>query len=76
VVGRVESVRVERGRELILVGLSLTLAPLWPLVLALCVVIGMGSTANAEEAQLAAQFGEEYRQYQQRVGRFFPKLFR
>jgi protein-S-isoprenylcysteine O-methyltransferase Ste14 len=61
---------------LILVGLSLALATLWPLLLALCVVIGMGPTANAEEAQLTALFGEEYQQYQQRVGRFFPKLLR
>ena len=60
---------------LILVGLSLTLTTLWPLLLALCVAIGMGPTAKAEEAQLTALFGEEYQQYQQRVGRFFPKLF-
>jgi protein-S-isoprenylcysteine O-methyltransferase Ste14 len=60
---------------LILVGLSLTLTTIWPLLLALCVVIGMGPTANAEEAQLTALFGEEYQQYQQRVGRFFPKRF-
>jgi len=60
---------------LILVGLSLTLTTLWPLLLALCVVIGMGPTAKAEEEQLTAWFGEEYQQYEQRVGRFFPKLF-
>jgi protein-S-isoprenylcysteine O-methyltransferase Ste14 len=60
---------------LILVGLGLTLATLWPLLFALCVVIGMGPTAEAEEKQLAALFGEEYQQYQRRVGRFFPKLF-
>jgi protein-S-isoprenylcysteine O-methyltransferase Ste14 len=59
---------------LMLVGLSLTLATLGPLLLALCVVIGMGPTAKAEEEQLAALFGQEYEQYQQRVGRFFPKL--
>lgn len=59
----------------ILVGLGLTLATLWPLLLALCVAIGMGPTAEAEEKQLAALFGEEYQQYQRRVGRFFPKLF-
>jgi protein-S-isoprenylcysteine O-methyltransferase Ste14 len=59
----------------ILVGLGLTLATLWPFLLAVCVVIGMGPTAEAEEKQLTALFGEEYRQYQQRVGRFFPKLF-
>jgi protein-S-isoprenylcysteine O-methyltransferase Ste14 len=60
---------------LILVGLGLTLAIPWALLLALCVVIGMGPTANAEEQQLTALFGEEYQEYQQRVGRFFPKLF-
>ncbi|MBN1538180.1 MAG: isoprenylcysteine carboxylmethyltransferase family protein [Anaerolineales bacterium] len=60
----------------ILVGLSLTLATLWPLLLTLCVVIGMTPTANAEEIQLEALFGEEYRQYQRKVGQFFPKLFR
>ena len=60
---------------LILVGLSLTLTTPWPLLLALCVGIGMGPTAKAEEAQLTAQFGEEYKRYEQKVGRFFPKLF-
>jgi protein-S-isoprenylcysteine O-methyltransferase Ste14 len=60
---------------LILVGLSLTLATLWPLLLALCVMIGMGPTAKAEEDQLIVLFGKDYLEYQQRVGRFFPKLF-
>jgi protein-S-isoprenylcysteine O-methyltransferase Ste14 len=58
----------------ILTGLGLTLAMLWPLLFAVCVVIGMVPTAEAEEKQLAALFGEEYRTYQQRVGRFFPKI--
>ena len=60
---------------LILVGLSLTLTTPWPLLLALCVGMGMGPTAKAEEEQLAARFGEEYKRYEQKVGRFFPKLF-
>jgi protein-S-isoprenylcysteine O-methyltransferase Ste14 len=60
---------------LVLVGLSLTLTMPWALLLAICVVIGMGPTADAEEAQLTVLFGEEYQQYRQRVGRFFPKLF-
>ncbi len=60
----------------VLVGLGLTLATLWPLLLALCVAIGMGPTAEAEERQLVALFGEEYKKYQRRIGRFFPKLFR
>jgi protein-S-isoprenylcysteine O-methyltransferase Ste14 len=61
---------------LTLMGLALTLTTLWPLLLALCVVIGMGPTAKAEEEHLTILFGEKYQQYQQRVGRFFPKLFR
>ena len=60
---------------LMLVGLALALTTLWPLLPTLCVLIGMGPTAKAEEQQLIALFGEEYRQYQQRVGRFLPKLF-
>lgn len=59
----------------VLVGLGLTLATVWPLLLALCVALGMGPTAEAEEKQLAALFGEQYQQYQRRVGRFLPKLF-
>jgi protein-S-isoprenylcysteine O-methyltransferase Ste14 len=58
------------------VGLALVLTNPWPLPLALCVVVGMGPTARAEEEHLIALFGEEYQKYQQRVGRFFPKLFR
>ena len=58
----------------ILTGLGLTLAMLWPLLFAVCVAIGMVPTAEAEEKQLAELFGEEYRKYQQRVGRFFPKI--
>ena len=61
---------------LILLGLSLTLVSPWPLVPALCVVIGMGPTARAEEAELIESYGQEYKQYQQRVGRFFPRPFR
>jgi protein-S-isoprenylcysteine O-methyltransferase Ste14 len=60
----------------ILAGLGLSLATPWPFLLALFVAIGMGPTAEVEEKQLAALFGEEYQQYRQRVGRFFPKLFR
>lgn len=60
---------------LILLGLSLALVSPWPLVSALCLVIGMGPTARAEEAELIESYGQEYKQYQQRVGRFFPKPF-
>jgi protein-S-isoprenylcysteine O-methyltransferase Ste14 len=61
---------------LILVGLSLVLSTLWALLPALCVVIGMGPTAAAEEKELTALFGEQYLKYQRRVGRFFPRLFK
>ena len=61
---------------LMLVGLALTMITPSPLLFALCVVIGMGPTAKAEEEQLMTLFGEEYQQYQQKVGRFFPRLFR
>jgi protein-S-isoprenylcysteine O-methyltransferase Ste14 len=61
---------------LMLVGLALALTTLWMLIFALCVVIGMGPTAKVEEEYLITIFGEEYKRYQQRVGRFLPKLFR
>jgi protein-S-isoprenylcysteine O-methyltransferase Ste14 len=60
---------------LILLGLGLTLTSLLPLFLALMIVIGMIPATEAEEKQLAGLFGEEYKQYQRRVGRFFPKIF-
>ena len=58
---------------LILVGLSLGLLTWWPLVPALCVVIGIYPTAKAEEKMLMERFGEEYIEYRRRVGMFFPR---
>jgi protein-S-isoprenylcysteine O-methyltransferase Ste14 len=60
---------------LILVGLSLTLLTCWPLIPALCIVIGIYPTARTEEEMLIGQFGEEYIAYQRKVGMFFPRLF-
>ena len=60
---------------LILVGLSLALLTWWPLISALCVVIGIYPTAKAEEEMLIERFGEEYIEYRRKVGMFFPKLF-
>ena len=60
---------------LILVGLSLTLLTCWPLIPALCVTIGIYPTAKAEEEMLIERFGEEYIEYQRKVGMFFPRLF-
>ncbi|MCK4473131.1 MAG: isoprenylcysteine carboxylmethyltransferase family protein, partial [Anaerolineae bacterium] len=56
---------------LILVGLSLALLTWWPLVPALCVVIGIYPTARTEEEMLIERFGEEYIEYQRKVGMFF-----
>ena len=60
---------------LILVGLSLALLTYWPLIPALCIVIGIYPTARTEEEILIGQFGEEYIAYQRKVGMFFPRLF-
>jgi protein-S-isoprenylcysteine O-methyltransferase Ste14 len=45
------------------------------LIPALCVVIGIYPTAKAEEEMLIERFGEEYIEYQRKVGMFFPRLF-
>ena len=60
---------------LILVGLSLALLTWWPLIPALCILIGMYPTARSEEKMLIEQFGEEYIEYRRKVGMFFPRLF-
>jgi len=60
---------------LIPVGLSLALLTWWPLIPALCVTIGIYPTAKAEEEMLIERFGEEYIEYQRKVGMFFPRLF-
>lgn len=60
---------------LIPVGLSLALLTWWPLIPALCVVIGVYPTARTEEEMLIERFGEEYIEYRRKVGMFFPRLF-
>ena len=57
------------------VGLSLALLTWWPLIPALCVMIGMYPTARTEEEMLIERFGEEYIEYRRKVGMFFPRLF-
>lgn len=37
--------------------------------------IGMAARTPKEEANLIEKFGDEYREYMQRTGRFLPKLF-
>jgi protein-S-isoprenylcysteine O-methyltransferase Ste14 len=48
---------------------------IWPLIPALCVIVGMYPTAKTEEKVLIERFGEEYIEYQRKVGMFFPRLF-
>lgn len=58
----------------ILLGLSLTLLTYWLLIPTLFIIIGIYSTAKAEEELLIEQFGEQYREYKKKVGMFFPKF--
>jgi protein-S-isoprenylcysteine O-methyltransferase Ste14 len=60
----------------ILLGLSLTLLTYWILIPTLFVIIGIYSTAKAEEELLIEKFGEEYKEYKKKVGMFFPKIWR
>ena len=59
----------------ILLGLSLTFLTYWILMPAFFVIIGIYSTSKAEEELLIEQFGEEYREYEKKVGMFFPKIW-
>lgn len=44
-------------------------------LLGILAFIGMAIRTPKEEANLIEKFGDEYRQYMQRTGRFLPKLF-
>ncbi|GIX07281.1 MAG: hypothetical protein KatS3mg115_1684 [Candidatus Poribacteria bacterium] len=46
--------------------------PLFLTGLCWCLVVAV--QARREEAELLARFGEEYRAYQRRTGRFLPPL--
>jgi protein-S-isoprenylcysteine O-methyltransferase Ste14 len=56
-------------------GLSLTFLAPWMFIGTLFLVVGIYPTAKAEEEVLVEQFGEEYIDYQHRVGMLFPRLF-
>jgi protein-S-isoprenylcysteine O-methyltransferase Ste14 len=52
---------------------------LWPNLLTVICLVGIPGyfgVASEEESSLASQFGAEYREYQKRTGRLFPKLRR
>jgi len=44
------------------------------LLMALLMIVGVIFRAPKEEQMMIGQFGEEYRQYMQRTGRFLPKM--
>ncbi len=50
--------------------LNAYLLALWPII-----VIGVAAQARMEEQLLESKFGEAYRTYAQRVGRFIPRLW-
>ena len=58
------------------VGIALALLTAkWCFVLfAVAMIAGFVARAPREERMMVEAFGEEYRVYQQRTGRFFPKL--
>ena len=60
----------------ILAGISLILLTCWLLIPTLFMIIGIYPTAKAEEETLIEQFGEEYLEYKENVGIFFPKIKR
>jgi len=60
----------------ILAGISLILLTCWLLIPTLLMIIGIYPTAKAEEETLIEQFGEEYLEYKENVGMFFPRIKR
>jgi protein-S-isoprenylcysteine O-methyltransferase Ste14 len=61
---------------IILVGLLFTLLTYWIVIPLLFLLIGIRSTARAEEIVLVELFGESYEKYQLEVGMLFPRIGR
>lgn len=58
------------------IGLPLTLGSLWAMVISgLLVSVALFQRIRAEEKQLASQYGDLYRHYQQQTWRLIPYLF-
>jgi protein-S-isoprenylcysteine O-methyltransferase Ste14 len=54
-------------------GLALVTANWVFIVLAVAVIAGLFVRVPKEEQMMIEEFGEEYKAYMQRTGRFFPK---
>jgi protein-S-isoprenylcysteine O-methyltransferase Ste14 len=61
---------------LLMLGMSLGLAlGTWLLPIAACIVFTLlALRTRTEERYLIERFGDQYRDYMKRVGRFFPRL--
>jgi protein-S-isoprenylcysteine O-methyltransferase Ste14 len=58
---------------LIMLCLSLAFQIYWLMIPALLIGIGIYPMAKAEEKVLMEQFGDDYRQYSEKVGMLFPR---
>jgi len=54
--------------------MALTTSNLFVLIFAALVVVPFPWIARAEEEMLIETFGEDYREYMERTGRFFPRI--
>lgn len=54
-------------------GLALVTANWVFAVLTILMIVGLSARAPREEQMMLEEFGEEYREYMQKTGRFFPK---
>jgi protein-S-isoprenylcysteine O-methyltransferase Ste14 len=57
-----------------LIGIALVTTNLLGLIFSLLISFSFPSIAKTEEALLTETFGDEYRSYMERTGRFFPPL--
>jgi protein-S-isoprenylcysteine O-methyltransferase Ste14 len=54
-------------------GLALVAANWFFIVFAIIAIVGISIRVPKEEEMMTKEFGEEYKAYMQRTGRFFPK---
>jgi protein-S-isoprenylcysteine O-methyltransferase Ste14 len=61
---------------LVCLGLSLATQSLWSLAVTLLIFIFLNHIAAFEEKVMEEKFGDEYREYKGKTGRWWPKLLR